>query len=130
MKTVRLKMSDRCFRFKPDALFSHAPASPGVYEFVTFDSAQNPKVVFVGLALERSIRDCLQEHLDGTRKPAGSELFSRYPNLYFDYVERASIGSPEEWGPVAEALRHKHKPELNEANPAESPVELREVEIL
>ena len=36
-RKFRVMMSERCFRFKPDALPSHAPQKPGVYEFVKND---------------------------------------------------------------------------------------------
>ena len=42
-RKFRIAMSERCFRFKPDALPSHAPHKPGVYEFVTFDAQKNPQ---------------------------------------------------------------------------------------
>jgi len=49
-RTFKVKMSERCFRFKPDALPSHAPPKPGVYEFVTFGADGAAKVLYVGLA--------------------------------------------------------------------------------
>ena len=39
MRKFRIAMSDRCFRFKPDALPSHAPHKPGVYEFELHEPA-------------------------------------------------------------------------------------------
>ena len=130
MKTVRVRMSERCFRFKPEALPNHAPPVPGVYEFVTFDDARQAKVVYVGLALGETILQCLTEHLEGRREPTAQKLLSRYPNMYFDYIAQATLASPEEWRDVAEALLVKHRPELNGPPPTQAKVELKEVEIL
>lgn len=128
LPVVKIQMSERCFRFKPDAIGGHAPAAPGVYEFVTFDANQAAKVVYVGLA-EASIQESLQAHLEGRAEPAGRRLLSAYPNIYFDYVARASVGGPEGLKDVAEALIVKHKPELNLDPPASAKVELKEVEL-
>jgi hypothetical protein len=129
MKTIKIKMSDRCFRFKPDAIPGHAPDLPGVYEFVTFDEKQTAKVVFVGWA-ESSIQRNLAEHYQGSREPAGPKLLSAYPNMYFDYIAKASVKDAAEWKDVADALKLQHKPELNKDLPKAAVVEVKEVEIL
>ncbi len=129
-RTVRLRMSDRCFRFKPEAIPGHAPAAPGVYELVTFDERQTAKVVYVGLALDTTIREALAEHWRGLRAPKGAELLQKYPNIYFDFVAQASIDDVSQWKDVADALIVKHRPELNPSVPERANVELKEVDIL
>jgi hypothetical protein len=96
MKKFRIAMSERCFRFKPDALPSHAPHKPGVYEFVTFDANKNPHVLFVGLAM-----------------PGRKELFGVSPDIYFDYVASADIADIDELKDIAGNFITKHKPKFN-----------------
>ncbi|MBI4052290.1 MAG: hypothetical protein HY400_07270 [Elusimicrobia bacterium] len=112
-KIIKFKMSEKCYRFKPDALESHAPEMPGVYEFVTFDLKQQPKVVYVGLSLNSSIRQDLMAHLLGKKEPTATDLFSRYPNMYFDFVTKADIEIPAEWKDIAGELIKKNEPEFN-----------------
>jgi len=112
-RVFKVTMSDRCFRFKPDALPSHAPQKPGVYEFVTFDEARNAQVLYVGLALEKTVYDCLSEHLMGKRAPASADLFAAAKDVYFDYVADADIESLEDLKDIAGALVAKHKPRFN-----------------
>ena len=128
-KTIRIVMSDRCFRFKPDAIPGHAPAAPGVYEFVTFDEQQKPQVLYVGLAAS-SIQQQLVEHMMNKRKPTSDELFGKNPNVYFDYVARASAQAPEDLKGIAAALVEKHKPPFNTEPVSAKPVPIEEVEIL
>ncbi|MBI4054882.1 MAG: hypothetical protein HY402_01975 [Elusimicrobia bacterium] len=127
-------MSERCFRFKLDALLSHAPDAPGVYEFVTFDSERNPRVLYVGIAHPESIHACLAEHLEDKKSPTAQELFSQWKDIYFDYVARTREQSPEDFQDIAAALITKHRPPLNTAPLAFSQryqkVRLQEVEIL
>lgn len=113
MKTFRLLMSERCFRFKPEALGDHAPAAKGVYEFVTFDADKKAKVVYVGLALDKDIRTRLAEHMTGAAEPTAAKLLGAYDNMYFDFVARADVESDADWVDIAAALRAKHSPELN-----------------
>lgn len=131
-KTIRILMSERCFRFKPDALPSHAPQRPGVYEFVTFDAQQQPEVLFVGLALDKTVYDCLSAHMTGQAEPKASELFAYAKDVYFDYVQQADIESVEELKDIAGALIDKHKPRFNKGPKPSSgkhaSVELQEVD--
>ena len=113
MKTFKLVMSERCFRFKPDALPSHAPQKPGVYEFVTFDAAMKPEVLFVGLALDKTVYQCLSEHMMGQREPASAKLFASAKDIYFDYVADANIESLDDLKDIAGALMAKHSPRFN-----------------
>ena len=121
-------MSERCFRFKPDALPSHAPHKPGVYEFVTFDAQRNPQVLFVGVASEKSVYECLDEHMNGTRQPTKAELFAAAPDIYFDYVASADITDLSELQDIAGAFVAKHKPRFN-AGPAPSSGKYSSVEV-
>ncbi|MEQ1920804.1 MAG: hypothetical protein ABL955_16560, partial [Elusimicrobiota bacterium] len=95
-RKFRIAMSDRCFRFKPDALPNHAPHKPGVYEFVTFDAEKNPQVLFVGVALTGSVYEALAAHMDNTASPTAKELFAAAPDIYFDYVASADIQEVDE----------------------------------
>jgi excinuclease UvrABC nuclease subunit len=112
-RTFKIKMSERCFRFKPDALPSHAPAKPGVYEFVTFDAAGTPKVLYVGLALEKSVFQSLSDHLMNKAEPTSEKLFAAVKDVYFDYVADADIAGLDDLKDIAGALMAKHKPQFN-----------------
>lgn len=112
-KTFKIVMSERCFRFKPDALGSHAPHSAGVYEFVTFDAKVQPIVLYVGLALPGTIYDALAGHMMGNIRPSSDELFKAAKDIYFDYVATADIASPDEFKDIAAALIAKHRPRFN-----------------
>lgn len=113
-RVFTLRMSERCFRFKPDALPSHAPPKPGVYEFVTFKDG-NPEVLYVGLALEKNVYDCLSAHLTGQAEPTAAELFAAAKDVYFDYVADADISGLDDLRDIARALVLKHKPRFNTA---------------
>ncbi|HVE14027.1 MAG TPA: hypothetical protein VNI01_11570 [Elusimicrobiota bacterium] len=114
-KTFRVRMSDRCFRFKPDALGSHAPRIPGVYEFVTFNDGK-PEVLYVGLALSGglgTIHDALAAHMMGQAKPTSQELFAAAKDVYFDYVAAADVASEDEFKDIAGFFLKKNSPRLN-----------------
>ena len=133
-KTYRIVMSERCFRFKPDAVPGHAPGVPGVYEFVTFDEGRDPKVLFVGCAPDQPLQARLMEHLLGSRKPTAVEMIEKYKDVYFDYVAKSSEQAPDDLKDIAGALAAKHRPPYNEG-PVETSgrfekVHLKEVEIL
>lgn len=119
-KTYHVRNSERCFRFKPDAFYSHAPDRPGIYELVTFDAAKNAQVLFVGAAFDKTIRACLEEHATGERAPAASDLLSRHANLYFDYLDQTDAKSREDAQDIYWWLVQKHKPVYNEAAVAPS----------
>ena len=112
-KKFRVVMSERCFRFKPDALPSHAPHKPGVYEFVTFDEQKNPIVLYVGLALDKTVYDCLSAHMMGGQKPTSAELFGAAKDVYFDYVADADIESIDDLKDIAGFYVNKYKPRFN-----------------
>jgi len=131
-RKFRIAMSERCFRFKPDALPSHAPHKPGVYEFVTFDEQRNPIVLFVGLALTGSVYEALAAHMDNKAAPTADELFAAAKDVYFDYVASADIQEVDELKDIAGAFVAKHKPRFN-TGPAptsgkHSSVEVEEVD--
>ena len=112
-RKFRIAMSERCYRFKPDALPSHAPHKPGVYEFVTFDAQKNPVVLFVGTALTGSVYEALAAHMESKAAPTREELFAAAPDIYFDYVASADITDVEELKDIAGAFVAKHKPRFN-----------------
>ena len=111
-RKFKVVMSERCFRFKPAALGDHAPPHPGVYEFVTFDEQRQPKVLYVGTALE-SIRDSLSAHMTGKAHPNWDELFAAAKDVYFDYVASSDIDSTDDLKDIAGFLVTKNKPQFN-----------------
>lgn len=113
VRKFRIAMSERCFRFKPDALLSHSPHKPGVYEFVVFDADKNPQVLFVGVALTGSVYEALAAHMDGKAAPTAKDLFGVSPDIYFDYVASADIASVDELKDIAGVFVAKHKPRFN-----------------
>lgn len=110
-RTFKVRMSERCFRFKPDALPSHAPDKPGVYEFVTFDAAGQGVVLYVGLA--QSVFRSLSDHLSNKAEPTAEKLFAAAKDVYFDYVADADIDSLDDLKDIAGALVAKSKPRFN-----------------
>lgn len=112
-KTYKITMSERCFRFKPDALPPHAPPLPGVYEFVTFDAEMKPIVLFVGMTGEKTIYDQLAAHMTGKAEPTAAALFGEAKDVYFDYVMPKQGDSPEDMKDIAGALIAKGKPKFN-----------------
>ena len=112
-KTFTITMSERCFRFKPDAPEPHAPRTPGVYEFVTFNAQLKPEVLYVGIAHPDTLYDALAAHLMGNRRPSKDELFAAAKDVYFDYVARSDAASAEDLRDIAAAFAAKHKPRLN-----------------
>lgn len=131
-KVFKVKMSERCFRFKPDALPSHAPSKPGVYEFVTFGADGNPTVLYVGLVLQGTVFENLSDHMTGKAEPTAAQLFGAAKDVYFDYVADADIGSLDDLKDVAGALIAKHKPKFNSGSVPSSgkyaSVEIQEVD--
>ncbi len=118
-RTFKLRMSERCFRFKPDALPGHAPRKPGVYEFVTFDAKMAPQVLYVGVAAPgagETVYDALAQHMMGNLRPASEDLFKAAKDVYFDFVAEWD-GDDEDLKDIAAALIAKHKPKLNPSAP-------------
>jgi hypothetical protein len=115
-KTYHVRNSERCFRFKPEAFFNHAPDRHGIYELVTFDDNQNAKVLFVGAAFEKSIKESLESHAEGTLKPVASDILSKYPNLYFDFLDQTDAKSREDAQDIYWWLVNKHKPAYNDVS--------------
>ncbi len=112
-RTFKIAMSERCFRFKPEALMNHAPQKPGVYEFVTFTPQGEGVVLYVGLASPQTVFDALEKHLKGELSPSKDELFAAARDVYFDYVTYADIESVEDLRDIASALFEKTRPKLN-----------------
>lgn len=120
-RVFRVRMSERCYRFKPDALGAHAPKAPGVYEFVTFDRDMKPEVLYVGAALPGeggTIYEALAAHMMGNVRPSAEDLFQAAADVYFDYVAESDASSPEDLRDIAGALVARHKPRLN---PSQAP---------
>ena len=108
-KTFRYCMSPRCFRYREDAIMSHAPQTPGIFEFVTFDANNQAKILYVGLAVQ-GIAQELSEHLRGMKLPSVKELLEKYPNLYFDYVDWTEAKDVEDLKDIAASLWEHHHP--------------------
>jgi len=81
----------RSFRYKEEALYSHAPQTPGIYQLVTFDEQQNGVILYIGLASEKTIFDALYEHWRGDRQPTVQDLLAKYPNLILGMSLKADI---------------------------------------
>lgn len=113
-KTYHIRNSEKCYRFKPDAFCSHAPANRGIYELVTFDEQQNPKVLFIGAAFEKGILESLEGHAAGTLTPASKDVMAKYPNLYFDYLTELDAKSKEDAQDIYWWLLQKHRPPYND----------------
>ena len=107
-------MAERSFRYKEEALYSHAPQTPGIYQLVTFDEQQNGKILYIGLTLEKSIFDALYEHWRGEREPAVQSLLSKYANLYFGYVAQADAKDAEDLKDLYYAMIQAEKPTLQD----------------
>src|SRR3954470_10571891 len=73
-KHFELWMAERSFRYKEEALYSHAPQTPGIYQLVTFDAEQNGTILFMGLTLDKSIFDALYQPWRGEREPKVQDL--------------------------------------------------------
>ena len=114
-RTYRVRNTEKCYRFKPEAFMSHAPSNKGIYELVTFDEAQNPQVVFIGAAFDKGIRESLEGHAAGDTMPTASEILARFPNLYFDYLEEMDARTKEDAQDIYWWLVQKHKPVFNDA---------------
>ena len=104
--------SDRSYRFKEEAIYNHAPENPGIYELVTFDEHQNPKVVYAGWTGKKTIFESLFEHLKGEKKPTVADLLERYSNLYFSLVLDSDAESDEDMQDLFYAIVQADKPEL------------------
>ena len=116
-RAFKVTMSERCFRFKPDALPSHAPQKPGVYEFVTFHDGK-PEVLYVGLALDGgTVFSKLSDHMMGKAEPTSAQLFAAAKDVYFDYVADADIQDLDDLKDIAGAFVRKNKPKFNEGQP-------------
>ena len=132
-RTYRIRNSEKCFRFKPEALENHGPTTKGIYELVTFDDNQNPTVLYVGAAFSKSIKECLEGHLNGTLNPSMTELLNKYPNLYFDYLtELQNTKTADDAQDIYWWLVNKHKPPYNDFNsiqPSSRPGQIEIIEL-
>lgn len=129
-RRFEIRNSERCFRFKPDAFESHAPPYRGIYELVTFDERQQPTVLFVGAAFDRTIRESLEAHAAGTLKPTANEILDQFPNLYFDYLEQIGGNSLDDARDVHWWLVQRHKPRYNDVAAASNSGRAGEIEVV
>ena len=113
-RTYRIRNSEKCYRYKPEAFMSHAPENRGIYELVTFDENQNARVLYVGAAFTEGIRACLEKHEAGTLAPAAKDLLQNYPNLYFDYLSEMDAKSKDDAQDIYWWLVQKHQPPFND----------------
>jgi len=111
-KEFGIWQSERSYRFKEEALYNHAPQTPGIYELVVFDAEQNAKVVFADWAKDQSIFDALQQHWRGDKKPAVQDLLAKYANLYFSFIVDSDAKTPEDMQDLFYAVVQADKPEL------------------
>jgi hypothetical protein len=114
-RTYHVRNTEKCFRFKPEAFENHAPENKGIYELVTFDSAQNPKILFIGAAFEKGIKQSLEEHAAGTMAPIAAEIMREHPNLYFDYLTEMDARTKEDAQDIYWWLVQKNNPPFNDA---------------
>jgi hypothetical protein len=115
-KEFGIWQSERSYRYKEEALYNHAPQNPGIYELVTFDAEQNPKVVFADWVKDKSIFDALFEHWRGEKQPAVMDLLSKYPNLYFSFIVDSDAKTDEDMQDLFYAIVKADKPELVDAS--------------
>ena len=111
-KHFEVWMSERSYRYKEEALYSHAPQRPGLYQLVTFDEQQNGTILYMGLTLDKSVFEVLYEHWRGERKPAVQELLAKYPNLYFGFVVDANVEDADDLKDLFWAMVQAEKPTL------------------
>lgn len=104
--------SERSYRYKEEAMYNHAPQNPGIYELVTFDEAQNAKIVYADWVKDKTIFDALFEHWKGEKKPAVMDLLGKYPNLYFSFIVDSDASTPEDMQDLFYAVIQTDKPEL------------------
>ena len=78
-----------------------------------YDAQKNPQVLFVGVALEKSVYECLDDHMNERLAPTAKDLFAAAPDIYFDYVASADIAEAAELKDIAGAFVAKHKPRFN-----------------
>jgi hypothetical protein len=113
LRTYHIRNSEKCYRFRPEALINHAPYKKGIYEIVTFDDKQKPVVLYIGAAFEETIHDCLEAHLENKKAPMAKDLFSQYPNLYFDFIDEWNAVTEEDVKDVYWWLVKKYNPTFN-----------------
>lgn len=114
-KTYKIANSERCYRYKWEALMNHAPAIKTIYEIVTFNDRGEPHILYIGLAWDKDLHHSLAEHLEGIAEPKVDELIGRYTNVYFDYVLPEAGMSQDDLKDIHWALIQKNKPEYNKA---------------
>jgi hypothetical protein len=112
IKEFGVWQSERSYRFKEEALYSHAPQNPGIYELVTFDAQQKARVLYAEWTREKSICDALFEHWRGEKQPAVQDLLTKYPNLYFSFVVDSDAATPDDMQDLFYAIVQTDKPEL------------------
>ena len=112
-KEYWVKWSPKSYRFKEDALVSHAPASPGLYEVVTFPDGQTSQIVYIGLALDGTIQEKLAGHFKGDNPSITTELRRVPPVIYFDFLWQSNAQSPDDLKDIAWWLTQTNQPAFN-----------------
>ena len=116
-RTFIVRNSEKCFRFKDEAIINHAPPHKGIYELVTFDENQKPEVLYVGAAFDKNINECLEGHANGSLEPKASDLLEKHPNLYFDFLTQMTHAKTvDDAQDVHWWLVQKYKPKYNDVN--------------
>jgi len=110
-RRIQVRRSDRCFRLRPGEL-AQAPRRPGVYEFLAYGRKGEPEVLYVGLALERTLYDHIADHLMGNLRPSVPELRRAHEEVFFDFLEAAD-GSADDLKDIAGELMIRHNPRHN-----------------
>jgi len=129
-KVFTIHTSEKCYRFKPEALETHAPPNKGIYELVTFDENQAPKVLYIGGAFDKTIRECLEAHAQGTLEPTASKLFESHPDLYFDFIVDWDAKTLEDALAIHAWLIRKYQPPYNKDTPSPGGLQEGDIEVI
>jgi len=111
-KQFEIWTSDKSFRYKEEAMYNHAPQTPGIYYIVTFDEKGQGKTLFMGNAADSTIFKALFQHWEGTLDPKVQDLLAKYPSVYFMFIVESNAQSPEDQQDLFWALAQQEKPEL------------------
>lgn len=113
-RIFHVRNSEKCYRYKEEAIINHAPAHKGIYELVTFDINQKPTVLYVGAAFTQTLEQALSAHLNGTLSPSVNQLLENNPNLYFDFLSETDAKTQEDAQDIYWWLVQKYKPPYND----------------
>jgi hypothetical protein len=111
-RVFKITLSERRYRFQPEALRDHAPRRPGVYLLLAGDGG-SPKVLYVGAAIPgrgESVYAALAGHLMGNLRPNKTDLLKHARDLYFEFLADADVSAPEDYLDIAGALAARTPP--------------------